>query len=168
MSTDVIYPMLTQPHPKGLFAGIELPKADNILISVSGGRHNMVPIRVTRDGNLHYAVFSAPQTMPVTDLVFRVQGSPHERCEGEGKIAKFAMAIRAIADSTGHHTAIRHMKQAEGVPYLFVVLRFYFNRDFECKEHPEFQLGEPTRPYRCPFCNAMLISGMPHIEADHD
>lgn len=168
MSSDVIYPMLTQPHPRGMFAGVELPSASNILISISGGQSNMVPIRVTRDGNLHYAVFAAHTTKPVTDLVFRVQGSPHERCEGEGSIAKFAMAIRAIADSTGHHTAIRHMKQAEGVPYLFVILRFYFNGDWECIEHPEFMLGEQTRPYTCPHCGAMLISGMPHIEVDRD
>lgn len=168
MSSDVIYPMLTQPHPKGIFAGVELPQGDNILISISGGLHNMVPIRVTKDGNLHYAVFAHPQTKPVTDLVFRVSGDHEARLLGEAKVAQFALTVRDRVDDTSHHLVIRNMKQREDVPYLFIVMRFYFNNDFECIEHPEFWLGEPTRPYRCPHCHAMLISGMPHIEADHD
>lgn len=163
MSQDVTYPFDSLPHLEGLFCGVPLPTAAGMKTALSVGRSNMVPLKVANDGALHYAVFAAFNTAPISDVVFRIDGDTQERHVATTAVNQFIAEIRKPLINTGRHMAVRVLYNAEAV-CSYMVLRFYFDMDFSCTEHPEMQLGLPTRPYMCPVCNSMQISGLPHIE----
>ena len=163
MSKDVTYPFDDQPHPEGLFGEVPLPKSPHVQIALSVGRSNMVPLKVAADGTLHYAVFAAAKTAPITDVVFRIDGDVPEHHEAMAAVNAFTKGIRAAIRNTGRHMSVRVLYHPDAA-CSYMVLRFYFDSDFACTEHPEMLLGLPTRPYTCPVCHTMQISGLPHIE----
>lgn len=160
MSKDITYPFDDQLHIEGLFAGFELPHAAFMKNALSTGFSNMVPQKVDREGRLHYAVFNALHPSVCTDIVFKVEGCREEDALARKQIQEFTEKLQTIMDDY-QHMVIRDLSN-DKVSYH--VLRIFFTRDFKCTHHPEMRLGEPSKPYLCPVCGSMQISGLPHIE----
>lgn len=161
MSKDVTYPFADALHVEGLFDGIPLPTTPFMSNALSAGLSNMLPQKVDVLDRLHYAVFNTNQTAPISDLVFRVAAClPEEVALADKKVREFYQAL-ASKLGEGQHMQLRHL--TNNVVHYYVV-RIFFTSDFKCTHHPEMKLGEPTRPYLCPVCGTMQISGLPHIE----
>lgn len=161
MSKDVTYPFADALHIEGLFDGIPLPTAPFMSNALSTGLSNMVPQKVDTLNRLHFAVFNNNQNAPISDLVFRVEAClPEDVDYAEKEVRKFYTALEAHLPD-GQHMMFRHL--TNNVVHYYV-LRIFFSRDFKCTHHPEMKLGQPTRPYLCPVCGTMQISGLPHIE----
>lgn len=160
MSKDVMYPFADALHIEGMFDGIPLPVAPFISNALSTGLSNMVPQKVDVQGRLHYAVFNYAKSAPVTDLVFRIHAPSDDVDYAENLINEFVECLKPKL-GTQQHMQVRHL--TNHVVHYYVV-RWFFTKDFKCVHHPEMRLGEPTRPYFCPACGTMQISGLPHIE----
>lgn len=160
MSKDVMYPFDDVLHIEGMFDDIPLPVATFITSVLSTGESNMVPQKVDLMGRLHYAIFNSATAAAVTDLVFRVQAPNDDVDYAENMIKEFVELLKPKLGDY-RHMQLRHL--TNHVVHYYV-LRMFFNKDFKCTHHPEMRLGEPTRPYFCPACGTMQISGLPHIE----
>jgi len=168
MSQDKVYPFNDQLHPEGLFAGAMLPALPQIAVALSVGKSNMVPIRIDEDDVLHLGIFAQTKTSPITDIVFRIEGDAAHVKEAREAIGEFVKSVGASLHDSDKHLCVREV-HSRYTTTVFYIVRFYFNIDFDCTEHPEMRLGEETRPYLCPVCGAMQISGVPHIAGDnHD
>ena len=168
MSQDLLYPFDDQLHPEGLFAGAQLPVLPQLTVALSVGQSNMVPIRVDSDDVLHLGIFAQAKTSPITDVVFRIEGDAAHVKEAREAIGLFVKSVGENLRGSEKHLSVREV-HSRFTTTVFYIVRFYFNDDFECTEHPEMKLGEETRPYLCPVCGAMQISGVPHISGDnHD
>ena len=166
MSQDKVYPFKDQVHPEGLFSGVLIPVLPQLTVALSVGYSNMVPIRIDSDDVLHLGIFAQVKPSPITDVVFRSEGDAAHVKEAREVIGVFVKAVGASLQDK--HLYVREV-HSRFTTTVFYVIRFYFDSDFECTEHPEMKLGEETRPYLCPVCGSMQISGVPHISGDnHD
>jgi hypothetical protein len=161
MSKDITYPFADELHLEGQFDGIKLPRATFMSNALSTGLSNMVPQKVDREGRLHYAVFNALNPAPITDIVFKVDADREDRQLADDQIKHFMFDLESRLRETDQHLAVREVCNGT---ITYYILRIFFTRDFKCIHHPEMRLGEPTRPYICPVCATMQISGLPHIE----
>jgi len=160
MSKDITYPFASALHMEGKFDGIELPAGPFITNALSTGTSNMVPQKVDIQGRLHFSVFNAAHALPISDLVFRVDAPSDDVTYAENLVKTFVEQLKPRLGEA-QHMQVRHL--TNHVIHYYVV-RIFFNKDFKCTHHPEMKLGEPTRPYLCPACGTMQISGLPHIE----
>lgn len=160
MSKDVTYPFDDQLHIEGLFAGLALPHAVFMENALSTGFSNMVPQKVDREDRLHFAVFTALNPSVCTDIVFKVAGNKEDGELARKLIQEFSDQLQDIMGDYQHMAA----REVTNHIVSYYVLRIFFTRDFKCTHHPEMKLGEPSRPYLCPVCGSMQISGLPHIE----
>ena len=160
MSKDVIYPFAEALHIHGLFDGVPIPETPFSSVALSTGLSNTVPQKIDTQGRLHVSVFATSNVRPVTDVVFRVEADVADTLFADNKIKDFIQAVE-LKLGTGQHMCARRLHK-DNVTIYFI--RFFFNADFKCKYHPEMQLGEPTRPFMCPVCQTMQITGLPHIE----
>lgn len=160
MSKDVIYPFADAIHIDGFFDGVEIPQTDFLRAALSTSLSNMVPQKIDCHGRLHMSVFSMYRPRPATDVVFRIEADPSDTQFADNKVKDFTQAVeRKLGD--GQHMVVRRLHKDKVTYYI---VRFFFTADFKCKYHPEMQLGEPTRPFMCPVCQTMQITGLPHIE----
>lgn len=161
MSKDVMYPFADALHIEGMFDGIPLPTAPFVTNALSTGPSNMVPQKVDIQGRLHYAIFNMAVSAPISDLVFRVDAPTDDVDYAANLIKAFVEKLKPHLANSPQHMQVRHLTNHV---IHYYVLRMFFNADFKCTHHPEMKLGEPTRPYLCPVCSTMQISGLPHIE----
>lgn len=160
MSKDIMYPFADALHIEGMFDDIPLPTAPFVSNALSTGTSNMVPQKVDIQGRLHYSVFNAPVAAPISDLVFKIDAPTDDVDYAERLIKDFVEKLKPRLGSE-QHLQVRHLTNHV---IHFYVIRIFFTKDFKCTHHPEMKLGEPTRPYLCPVCSTMQISGLPHIE----